>query len=130
MDWLGDRLSQLIEEGKRALGTEIVVSSEVPEDEVDDGNGDWIEDENASASFAYESQRRITFAAERTRAGGVKQPRVDAVAVEHVVPFARQHTDVLALLEVEDTNRTCVPTHRRVGSRYSCRCVWTHAATG
>lgn len=59
MDWIGDKLAKLIEEGKRALGTEIVVSSEAPEDEVDDGRGDWIEDEEASASFAYESNRSV-----------------------------------------------------------------------
>ena len=56
MDWIGDKLSRLIEEGKRALGTEIVVSSEAPEDEVDDGSGDWIEEDPlASASFCFDS---------------------------------------------------------------------------
>ena len=59
MDWIGDKLTKLIEEGKRALGTEIVVSSETPEDEVDDGTGEWVEDEEASASFAYESRRTV-----------------------------------------------------------------------
>ena len=41
MDWIGDRLSQLIEEGKKALGTEVVVMSDSKEDEVDDGSGLW-----------------------------------------------------------------------------------------
>lgn len=59
MDWIGDRLAKLIEDGKRALGTEIVVSSEAPEDEVDDGTGDWVEDEEASASFAFDSRRNL-----------------------------------------------------------------------
>ncbi|KAH8104026.1 hypothetical protein BXZ70DRAFT_924050 [Cristinia sonorae] len=45
MDWMGDRLQQLIEEGKRALGKEIVVMSESKEDEVDDGSGAWEEEE-------------------------------------------------------------------------------------
>ncbi|THH29508.1 hypothetical protein EUX98_g4683 [Antrodiella citrinella] len=45
MDWMGDRLQHLIEEGKRALGTEIVVMSEAKEDEVDDGSGAWEEEE-------------------------------------------------------------------------------------
>ena len=45
MDWIGDRLSELIEEGKRALGTQIVVMSEAKEDEVDDGSGDWEEEQ-------------------------------------------------------------------------------------
>jgi hypothetical protein len=44
MDWIGDKLSELIEEGKRALSTEVVVMSEAKEDEVDDGSGDWEEE--------------------------------------------------------------------------------------
>ena len=59
MDWIGDRLAKLIEDGKRALGSEVVISSEDPEDEVDDGMGDWIEDEEASASFAFETRRSL-----------------------------------------------------------------------
>lgn len=46
MDWIGDRLSQLIEEGKKALGKEIVVMSETKEDEEDDGSGQWVEDDD------------------------------------------------------------------------------------
>ncbi|KAK0203139.1 hypothetical protein DFS33DRAFT_963058 [Desarmillaria ectypa] len=45
MDWIGDKLSKLIEEGKKALGREVVVMSEDPADEVDDGNDDWEEDD-------------------------------------------------------------------------------------
>jgi len=41
MDWIGDKLSALIAEGKRALGAEIVVMSDAKEDEVDDGTGVW-----------------------------------------------------------------------------------------
>jgi hypothetical protein len=44
MDWVGDRLARLIEDGKKALGKEVVVMSEVQEDEVDDGNGGWEEE--------------------------------------------------------------------------------------
>jgi len=44
MDWMGDRLARLIEDGKKALGKEVVVMSEVQEDEVDDGNGGWEEE--------------------------------------------------------------------------------------
>ncbi|KAH9479777.1 hypothetical protein JR316_0008372 [Psilocybe cubensis] len=46
MDWMGDKLSQLIEQGRRALQTEVVVMSEAREDEVDDGAGGWVEDDN------------------------------------------------------------------------------------
>ncbi|KAF7312391.1 hypothetical protein MIND_00252400 [Mycena indigotica] len=45
MDWMGDQLSQLIKEGQRALRSEVVVKSEVQEDEVDDGSGLWEEDD-------------------------------------------------------------------------------------
>ncbi|KAH9992756.1 hypothetical protein BJV74DRAFT_395913 [Russula compacta] len=44
MDWMGSRLSRLIEDGKKALGKEVVVMSEAQEDEEDDGNGNWEEE--------------------------------------------------------------------------------------
>ncbi|PBK79153.1 hypothetical protein ARMGADRAFT_1083169 [Armillaria gallica] len=44
-DSIEDQLSMLIEEGKKALGKEVVVMSEDPADEVDDGNNDWEEDD-------------------------------------------------------------------------------------
>ena len=46
MDWIGDKLSMLIEQGKRALNTEVVVMSDAKEDEVDDGSGGWEEEDN------------------------------------------------------------------------------------
>ena len=46
MDWIGDKLSMLIEQGKRALGTEVVVMSDSKEDEVDDGSPGWEEEDN------------------------------------------------------------------------------------
>jgi len=49
MDWMGGRLAQLIEDGKRALGKEVVVMSEVQDDEEDDGNGDWEEEGDPDA---------------------------------------------------------------------------------
>ncbi|CAL1715264.1 unnamed protein product [Somion occarium] len=58
MDWMSDRLNRLIEEGKRALGKEIVVMSEAQEDEVDDGSGAWIEDELLPTSSSTGSMRR------------------------------------------------------------------------
>ncbi|KIJ91203.1 hypothetical protein K443DRAFT_135537 [Laccaria amethystina LaAM-08-1] len=45
MDWIGDKLAMLIEEGKRALQSEVVVMSDAQEDEVDDGTGLWEEEE-------------------------------------------------------------------------------------
>ncbi|KAJ7707626.1 hypothetical protein B0H17DRAFT_1033300 [Mycena rosella] len=45
MDWIGDQLSMLIQEGQKALGREIVIKSDAREDEVDDGCGVWEEEE-------------------------------------------------------------------------------------
>ncbi|KAI9509682.1 hypothetical protein F5148DRAFT_1185777 [Russula earlei] len=44
MDWMGGRLAQLIADGKKALGKEVVVMSEVQDDEEDDGDGNWEEE--------------------------------------------------------------------------------------
>ena len=59
MDWMSDRLAKLIEDGKRALGTEVVVMSESKEDEVDDGSGAWVEEDRlqASSSASISSRR-------------------------------------------------------------------------
>ena len=43
MDWIGDKLSMLIGQGKRALGTEVDIMSDAKEDEVDDGSSGWEE---------------------------------------------------------------------------------------
>ena len=43
MDWIGDKLALLIEQGKKALSREIVVMSDAAEDEVDDASGAWEE---------------------------------------------------------------------------------------
>lgn len=44
MDWIGDKLSMLIEQGKRALNAQVVVFSDAVEDEVDDGSDAWEEE--------------------------------------------------------------------------------------
>lgn len=44
MDWIGDRLSRLIQEGQKALGRQVVVMSDAKEDEVDDGSDAWEEE--------------------------------------------------------------------------------------
>ncbi|KAH0836480.1 hypothetical protein J3R83DRAFT_8089 [Lanmaoa asiatica] len=49
MDWIGDRLTRLIQEGQKALGREIVVMSDVKEDEVDDGSDAWVEERDNQA---------------------------------------------------------------------------------
>ncbi|KAH7910294.1 hypothetical protein BJ138DRAFT_1009114 [Hygrophoropsis aurantiaca] len=45
MDWIGDKLSKLIEEGQKALGREVVVMSDAQEDMVDDGTDAWVEED-------------------------------------------------------------------------------------
>ncbi|TBU39770.1 hypothetical protein BD309DRAFT_1050089 [Dichomitus squalens] len=46
MSWMGDRLAQLIAEGQKALGKEVVIMSEDQADEVDDGSGAWVEEDD------------------------------------------------------------------------------------
>ncbi|EKM82058.1 hypothetical protein AGABI1DRAFT_105422 [Agaricus bisporus var. burnettii JB137-S8] len=52
MNWISDKLAQLIEEGKRALNREIVVMSDAKEDEIDDGSDAWEEDEDPTVTAA------------------------------------------------------------------------------
>ena len=56
MDWIGGKISQLIEEGKKALGSEIVVMSDVKEDEVDDGSGLWEDSDGGELGFSASSR--------------------------------------------------------------------------
>ncbi|KAI9464507.1 hypothetical protein BJY52DRAFT_1249521 [Lactarius psammicola] len=56
MDWMGDRLARLIEDGKKALGKEVVVMSEAQEDEEDDGSGNWEEEANFGTSSGRASR--------------------------------------------------------------------------
>lgn len=60
MDWIGDRIAKLIEEGKKALGKEIVVMSDAKEDEVDDGSGAWEEDDEPDDRSIRSSPRKRT----------------------------------------------------------------------
>ncbi|KZV63749.1 hypothetical protein PENSPDRAFT_200117 [Peniophora sp. CONT] len=55
MDWMGDRLAQLIAEGQRALGKEVVVASDAPEDEEDDMSGAWDDEPEPSMSMSATS---------------------------------------------------------------------------
>ncbi|OSX64106.1 hypothetical protein POSPLADRAFT_1045228 [Postia placenta MAD-698-R-SB12] len=53
MSWIGDKLTSLIAEGQRALGKEIVVMSEAPEDEEDNGTDDWVEEDGGRAQSSH-----------------------------------------------------------------------------
>jgi hypothetical protein len=43
MDWIGDKLSTLIKQGKKALSHEIAIMSDAAEDKVNDASGAWEE---------------------------------------------------------------------------------------
>ncbi|KAJ8487450.1 hypothetical protein ONZ45_g14328 [Pleurotus djamor] len=58
MDWIGDKVARLIEEGKRALGKEVVVMSDAKEDEEDDGSGAWEEEDQCPPSPTRHSLSR------------------------------------------------------------------------
>lgn len=44
MDWIGGKLAELIQQGQKALGKEIVVATDAYEDEPDDDETAWVED--------------------------------------------------------------------------------------
>jgi hypothetical protein len=54
---MGDRLAQLIAEGRRALGKEVVVMSEAAEDAEDDMSGNWEEVDNPAAPISRSRSR-------------------------------------------------------------------------
>ena len=56
MDWIGDKISRLIEEGKKALGKEVVVMSDSKEDEVDDGSGLWEDSDGGELGSSFSSR--------------------------------------------------------------------------
>ncbi|TFK68759.1 hypothetical protein BDN72DRAFT_878858 [Pluteus cervinus] len=70
MNWIGGKLSMLIEEGKKALGREVVVMSDVKEDEVDDGSGNWEEDDDGGGE---EDRRSIS--GRSLRRGSIRKSR-------------------------------------------------------
>jgi hypothetical protein len=58
------------------------------------------------------ARSRFTMPTDRTRAGQLEQPRVDASLVKDVFAFARQHANVIAVLEIDDANRARLATDR------------------
>ncbi|EED80402.1 predicted protein [Postia placenta Mad-698-R] len=53
MSWIGDKLALLIAEGQRALGKEVVVMSEAPEDKEGNGMDDWVEEDGGRAQSSH-----------------------------------------------------------------------------
>ncbi|KAJ3931228.1 MAG: hypothetical protein NXY57DRAFT_1008285 [Lentinula lateritia] len=83
IDSLGSKLSFLIEQGKRALGREIVVMSEVEEDAVDDGSGAWIE-EDQEGEFGKRGTGRLS------RSGSASRRRTAGSASSATVSLGRR----------------------------------------
>ncbi|KZT43107.1 hypothetical protein SISSUDRAFT_738797 [Sistotremastrum suecicum HHB10207 ss-3] len=81
IDWMGAKLSALIEQGRRALNTEVVVLSEAKEDEVDDGTGNWVEEGQAPVPASITSMTSST-----------KSPRLFGTSVATSVPRHRSHS--------------------------------------
>jgi len=69
MDWIGDKLAMLIEQGKRALNAEVVVMSEAKEDEVDDGFGAWEEEDVGSETRPFAPSSSVG------RASSLRRPK-------------------------------------------------------
>ena len=95
MDWIGDKLSMLIEQGKRALGTEVVVMSDAKEDEVDDGSPGWEEEEEDTQATISRS--------------GSKRPR------SILPPSSFTFTSIPIISHAASSSSSCSPTKR---SRY------------
>lgn len=76
MDWIGDKLAMLIEQGKKALNREIVVMSDAKEDEVDDGSPAWEEDDQERV----QTPARPSSISRSSSAKRVKKPCVIAAA--------------------------------------------------
>lgn len=70
MDWIGDKLTQLIHEGQKALGREVVVASEAQEDEIDDGTDAWEEVQPEPYHDGPSSSNRSS-----SRSGSMHRPR-------------------------------------------------------
>ena len=79
MDWIGDRISRLVEEGKKALGKEVVVMSDAKEDEVDDGSGLWEDSDQGDFGSSPSKYGRKTFSSPRKK-------RARPSVLHHTVP--------------------------------------------
>jgi hypothetical protein len=84
MDWIGGRISKLIEEGKKALGSEVVVMSDAKEDEVDDGSDAWEEEDQSTGRFSPHKKPRpqqLGFPPSYSPHRGLSSPPSPAVVV-------------------------------------------------
>lgn len=118
MDWMSDRLARLIEEGKRALGTEVVVMSESQEDEIDDGSGDWVEDDaHLSASMSR------SFRKSKTRS---RNPLPSSSPPSYSSPQTSPRKDRFAIPSIQSRNRglSVDSEHSFVSSIHEHEAAW------
>jgi hypothetical protein len=90
MDWIGDKVSHLLEEAKRALGREIVVMSDAKEDEVDDGSGAWVEEDEEMPSISASA------GPSRSRPGSIKRRHRPRDIALHQSPPMSSHNNQLS----------------------------------
>ena len=110
MDWIGDKLAMLIEEGKRALQSEVVVMSDAKEDEVDDGTGLWEEEEEEPTPPS------VSRASSIKRAGSSKRPAAAAPSSALPIPSAsprRGGFDVPSSVSLSSSSGTPRRSHSR-----------------
>ncbi|KAJ1306866.1 hypothetical protein OPQ81_007851 [Rhizoctonia solani] len=84
MDWMTSQLQALINEGKRALGTEVVVGGA---DEVDDGAEGWTsadEDGKAESTLSRAQSRATTRPALARSTSRASKPRQSTSSTSHV----------------------------------------------
>lgn len=87
IDALGSRMAYLIEQGRKALGAEVVVQSDVQEDLVDDGTGAWVDDDDEPSTS---KQRRRSGSRSLGRAhnrSGHSSPRDNQFAFTPALPM-------------------------------------------
>ena len=110
MDWIGDKLAMLIEEGKRALQSEVVVMSDAKEDEVDDGTGLWEEEDDE------EPTRPSVSRASSIKRAGSKRPAAAAPSSALPIPSAsprRGGFDVPSSVSLSASSGTPRRSHSR-----------------
>jgi hypothetical protein len=102
-DDLNGRLAQLIADGQRALGTAVVVASESAEDAVDDGLGEWADEDPPLGSGSTSAPRGTI-----SRGGSIRKRRPRSLVQ---IPASPSHTGTnTASPRVEALSSTLSPS--------------------
>ena len=110
MDWMGGRLARLIEDGKKALGKEVVVMSEAQEDEEDDGSGNWEEEANPGTSSGRASRSGSVRRKDKSHATGFASPPRTASPRRQQFPTLTSHSSSALPIPGRSTHSTSVDT--------------------